>query len=82
VQRLQQLSAFLQLWQHASQRDQLFDRQFSLFYNANGIWTFTDNVSKVGRKHIFKFGVYTEHNYKLQPSGSAIWAASALRRIR
>ena len=40
------------------------------YYNANGIWTFTDNVSKVWGKHIFKFGVYTEHNYKLQPSGS------------
>jgi len=42
----------------------------SCYYNANGIWTFTDNLSKVWGKHILKFGIYTEHNYKLQPSGT------------
>jgi hypothetical protein len=42
----------------------------SCYYNANGIWTFTDNLSKVVGRQTFKLGVYIEHNYKLQPSGN------------
>jgi hypothetical protein len=42
----------------------------SCYSNANGIWTFADNLSKTWHNHIFKFGVYTEHDYKVQPSAT------------
>jgi hypothetical protein len=40
------------------------------YFNANTIWTFEDNVSKVVGNHQFKTGVYYETNRKLQPAGN------------
>jgi Carboxypeptidase regulatory-like domain len=39
------------------------------YFNANNIWTFEDNLSKVWGQHQFKMGIYYEHNTKLQPAG-------------
>ena len=39
------------------------------YFNANNIWTFEDNLSKIWGEHQFKMGVYYEHNTKLQPAG-------------
>ncbi|HEY7839236.1 MAG TPA: carboxypeptidase regulatory-like domain-containing protein, partial [Terriglobales bacterium] len=41
------------------------------YHNANTIWTYLDNVSKVAGAHQLKFGIYAEHNAKLQPSGTS-----------
>jgi hypothetical protein len=41
------------------------------YFNANPIWTFTDNLSKVLNSHTLKTGFYLEHNIKLQPGGQA-----------
>jgi len=40
------------------------------YFNANTIWTFEDNLSKVVGNHQFKTGVYYETNTKLQPAGN------------
>ncbi|HUI57627.1 MAG TPA: carboxypeptidase-like regulatory domain-containing protein [Bryobacteraceae bacterium] len=40
------------------------------YYNANPIWTFTDNLSKVVKGHTLKTGFYLEHNVKLQPNAA------------
>jgi len=41
------------------------------YFNANPIWTFTDNLSKVYHSHTIKTGFYLEHNIKIQPGGQA-----------
>ena len=41
------------------------------YFNANTIWTFEDNVSKVVGQHQFKTGFYYETNTKIQPAGVA-----------
>ncbi len=40
------------------------------YYNANDIWSFQDNFSKVMGSHSIKAGVYWEKNRKLQPGGA------------
>jgi hypothetical protein len=40
------------------------------FYNANTTTEAFDNYSKTLGRHFFKFGVYFEHNWKIQPSGA------------
>jgi hypothetical protein len=42
------------------------------YYNANTIFSFIDNVSKVMGTHSFKAGVYYEHTQKLQSAGPPI----------
>ncbi|HEY3836292.1 MAG TPA: carboxypeptidase-like regulatory domain-containing protein, partial [Bryobacteraceae bacterium] len=39
------------------------------YANANPIWSYQDNVSKIVGHHAFKAGVYIENNDKFQPSG-------------
>jgi hypothetical protein len=40
------------------------------FYNANTNTEVSDNFSKTVRSHLFKFGFYFDHNWKVQPSGA------------
>jgi len=40
------------------------------FYNANTNIEFFDNYSKTSGQHFLKFGVYFDHNWKVQPSGA------------
>jgi hypothetical protein len=40
------------------------------YQNANPIWTFQDNLSKIVGHHAFKAGIYLEHNDKYQPKGN------------
>jgi hypothetical protein len=40
------------------------------YQNANPIWTYQDNLSKVYGHHGFKMGIYVEHNIKYQPKGN------------
>jgi hypothetical protein len=40
------------------------------FYNANTNIEVFDNFSKTLRSHFLKFGVYFDHNWKVQPSGA------------
>jgi hypothetical protein len=40
------------------------------YQNANPIWTYQDNLSKIWGHHGFKFGAYLEHNVKYQPKGN------------
>jgi hypothetical protein len=40
------------------------------FYNANTTTEASDNYSKTLGQHLLKFGVYFEHNWKIQPSGA------------
>lgn len=40
------------------------------FYNANTNTEVSDNFSKTLGQHFLKFGVYFDHNWKVQPSGA------------
>jgi hypothetical protein len=40
------------------------------YFNANPIWSVSENLSKIHGTHQFKMGVYIEHNIKIQPSGN------------
>jgi len=40
------------------------------FYNANTNIEVFDNFSKTIRSHFLKFGIYFDHNWKVQPSGA------------
>ena len=40
------------------------------YQNANPIWIYQDNVSKIIGHHAFKAGLYLEHNEKYQPKGN------------
>ena len=39
------------------------------YQNANPIWSYQDNLSKILGRHSLKTGVYLEHNEKYQPAG-------------
>ncbi len=39
------------------------------YQNANPIWTYQDNLSKIVGSHAFKAGIYVENNDKYQPAG-------------
>jgi hypothetical protein len=43
------------------------------YYNANNIYTITDNISKVVGRHNFKAGVYFERNQKIENQEVATW---------
>ena len=40
------------------------------YANANPIWTYQDNLSKIWGTHAFKMGIYLENNDKYQPKGN------------
>jgi len=40
------------------------------YQNANPIWTYQDNLSKIVGHHAFKAGIYLEYNDKYQPKGN------------
>jgi len=40
------------------------------YQNANPIWTYQDNLSKIWGHHAIKTGIYVEHNDKYQPKGN------------
>jgi hypothetical protein len=40
------------------------------YQNANPIWTYQDNLSKILGHHGLKTGIYVEHNDKYQPKGN------------
>src|ERR1017187_326713 len=40
------------------------------YQNANPIWTYQDNLSKIWGHHALKTGIYVEHNEKYQPKGN------------
>ena len=40
------------------------------YFNANPIYSVSENLTKIHGTHQFKMGVYIEHNTKLQPSGN------------
>jgi hypothetical protein len=43
------------------------------YYNANNIYTITDNISKVLGRHNLKAGVYFERNQKIEDQEVATW---------
>ena len=45
------------------------------YFNANTIYSFVNNVSKIYGKHTFKIGIYLEHTQKLQSANTSIHGA-------
>ncbi len=43
------------------------------YYNANNIYTITDNLSKIKGNHNFKAGIYFERNQKIEDQEVATW---------
>lgn len=47
------------------------------YYNANDIWSYSDNLTKIAGRHTMKAGIYFERTFKLQPpQGGATYAGT------